>query len=48
MSKDMRDHLGITDEVEVQFRKNSIVLRHPDAEDEEEPKAKAGKGKKAK
>ena len=49
MSKDMREHLGITDAVEVQFRRNSIVLRHPDAPDEDEPpKAKSGKGKKGK
>jgi antitoxin component of MazEF toxin-antitoxin module len=48
MSKDMRDHLGITDAVEVQFRKNTIVLRNPDEPDEDEaPKAKS-KAKKGK
>lgn len=55
MSKDMREHLGISDTVEVQFRRNTIVLKNPDAPDEDEtPKAKAdkagkgGKGKKGK
>ena len=52
MSKDMREHLGIADTVEVQFRKNTIVLRHPDApEEDEQPKPKEkvkAKAKKAK
>ncbi len=46
MSKDMREHLGITDSVEVQFRKSTIVLRHPDAPDEEEGPTKAPKATK--
>jgi hypothetical protein len=48
MSKDMREHLGITDTVEVQFRKNTIVLKHPDSPDEDEPPKAKGKGKKGK
>lgn len=51
MSKDMREHLGIQDAVEVQFRKNTIVLRNPDVPDDEEPvkpKQAKGKGKKGK
>lgn len=29
LSKDLRDHLGITDEVEVIIREGEIVLRRP-------------------
>lgn len=29
ISKDMRDHLGVDDEVDIEFRKNSIVIRNP-------------------
>ena len=48
MSKDMREHLGITDTVEVQFRRNTIVLRNPDDPDDEEVvKAKPAKAEKA-
>lgn len=47
LSKDMRDHLGISDVVLVEFRKNTIVLRNPDEEEEETPKPKS-KGKKGK
>jgi len=47
ISKDMREHLGITTEVEVEFRKNTIVLRNPEHE-EEEPPSKGKKGKKGK
>lgn len=35
LTKDMRDHLGIEDEVEVEFRRGSIVLRHPEVPDED-------------
>lgn len=46
LTKDMRDHLGIEDEVEVEFRRGSIVLRHPEVPDEDAaPEAKKAKVK---
>ena len=48
ISKDMREHLGVTNTVEVEFRKNTIVLRNPEHEEEEAPPAKGKKGKKGK
>ena len=48
MTKDMREHLGIRDAVEVEFRKNTIVLRNPEQVEEESPPAKGKKGKKGK
>jgi antitoxin component of MazEF toxin-antitoxin module len=29
ITKEMREHLGVTDQVEVEFRKGSIVLKKP-------------------
>jgi hypothetical protein len=31
LTKDMRDHLGIDEEVAIEFRRSAIILRHPDA-----------------
>ena len=49
LTKDMRDHLGIEDEVEVEFRRGSIVLRHPEVPDEDsDPTPKKVKASKEK
>ena len=49
LTKDMRDHLGVEDEVEVEFRRGSIVLRHPEVPDEDsEPTPKKVKAVKEK
>ena len=43
LTKDMRDHLGLGEEVGIEFRRSAIILRHPDAspEDDEHMRSKA-------
>ncbi len=49
ITREMREHLGIADEVDIQFRRNSIVIRNPNATDEDdEPKKPSKADKKAK